>query len=210
MIENLDPAIPANLKYFRALNGSQVKFYLLSGVVDKYECLAWGRPASPPPLPPKAAKNAPKNPKSKQKPVEHTIWISLTDGRQECLRLNRFKELQSRIKAGQFLTLVIGTNGDRDDCVAIYNHDTNRLFHRTEIWSRFIEGSSMLPILLGLFVFPLLWLAVSMIFFKMGYSAKAVFQSPLIAAAFCLIFYFVATLPVKVLFRRHLRAIIRK
>jgi hypothetical protein len=202
MIENLDPTIPANLKYFRALNGSKVRFYLLTGVVDKYECLAWGRPSSPSSPPPKN--------KSKQKPVEHTIWISLTDGRQECLRLNRFKELNSRIKASQFLTLVIGTNGDRDDCVAIYNHDTNRLFHRTEIWSRFIEGSSMLPILLGLFVFPLLWLFVSMVFFKMGHSSKAVFQSPLIAAALCIVFYFVATLPVKALFRRHLRAIIRK
>jgi hypothetical protein len=203
MIENFGPVIPANLRYFWALNGSRVKLYLLSGVVDRYERLAWGRPSNAPPTTSTTAQ-------SKQKPVDHTIWISLTDGRQECLRLNKFKELNSRIEPGQFLSLVIGTDGNRDDCLAIYNHDTGRLHHRTEIWNRFIEGSSMLPLLLGLFVFPLLWLFVSMVFFKMGYSAKAVFQAPLIAAALCVVFYFVATVPVKVLFRRHLRALIQK
>jgi hypothetical protein len=205
MIENLDPAIPANLRHFRALNGTQVKFYLLAGVVDKYECLAWGRPDGNQ-LPVKNGKPQ----KAQKKPVDHTIWISLTDGRKECLRLNKFKELHSRIKADQFLTLVIGTNGDRDDCVAIYNHETNRLFYRTEIWSKFIEGGSWLPLLLVLFVFPLIWLFLAMLFFKSGHSSKAVFHSPLIAAALCIILYFVATIPVKTLFRRHVRAIIQK
>jgi hypothetical protein len=60
-----------------------------------------------------------------------------------------------------------------------------------------------------LFVFPLLWLFIAMIFFRMGLSARAVVQSPVMAAAICVVLYLVATLPVKALFRRHLKAILK-
>jgi hypothetical protein len=193
MTNNLVPSLPAKLENFRALNGTQLKLYLLGGTVEKYQH--------------DAVTN--KSIKLIKKPVEHSIWLDLTDGRSECLRLNKFKELRGRVREGQFLTLVIGTNDDRDDCLAIYNHSLDRIFYRTEVWNQFLNSSSLLPILVGLFVFPLLWLSIAMIFFKMGHSVKAVVQSPVIAAATCCIFYLVATLPVKALFRRHIKAILK-
>lgn len=192
MTNNLVPSLPAKLENFRALNGTQLKLYLLGGTVEKYQ---------------RDAVN--KSTNFIKKPVEHSIWMDLTDGRSECLRLNKFKELRGRVREGQFLTLVIGTNDDRDDCLAVYNHSLDRIFYRTEVWNKFLNSSSLLPILVGLFVFPLLWLSIAMIFFKMGHSAKAVVQSPVIAAATCGIFYLVATLPVKALFRRHIKAILK-
>jgi hypothetical protein len=193
---NLVPNLPAKLKNFRALNGTQLKLYLLGGTVEKYQRDAVTSISS---------KNTPLT----KKPVEHSIWMNLTDGRNECLRVNKFKELRGRVREGQFLTLVIGSNGDRDDCLAIYNHSLNRIFYRTEVWNKFLDSSSLLPILLGLFVFPLLWLFIAMIFFRMGMSAKAVVQSPVMAAAICAVLYLAATLPVKALFKRHLKAILK-
>jgi hypothetical protein len=196
MTNNLVPNLPAKLEKFRALNGTQLKLYLLGGTVEKYKRDA-------------VTKSSSKRTQLMKKPVEHSIWMNLTDGRNECLRVNRFKELQGRVREGQFLTLVIGTDGDRDDCLAIYNHSLDRIFYRTEVWNKFLDSSSLLPIILGLFVFPLLWLFIAMIFFRMGMSAKAVVQSPVMAAAICVVLYLVATLPVKALFRRHLKAILK-
>jgi hypothetical protein len=190
------PALPVKLQHFRALNGTQLKIYLLGGTVERYKR-------------DDVTKSSSKRAQLVKKPVEHSIWMNLTDGRSECLRLNKFKELRGRVREGQFLTLVIGTNGDRDDCLAIYNHALDRIFYRTEVWNKFLDSSYLLPILLGLFVFPLLWLLIAMVFFRMGMSAKAVVQSPVIAAATCGIFYLAATLPVKALFRRHLKAILK-
>ncbi len=196
MTNNLVPKLPAKLENFRALNGTRLKLYLLGGTVEKYQR--------------DAVTNSPNNQAQLiKKPVEHSIWMNLTDGRSECLRVNRFKELRGRVREGQFLTLVIGTDGDRDDCLAIYNHSLNRIFYRTEVWNKFLDSSSLLPILLGLFVFPMLWLFIAMLFFRMGMSAKAVVQSPVMAAAICAVLYLAATLPVKALFRRHLRAILK-
>jgi hypothetical protein len=196
MTNNLVPNLPAKLENFRALNGTQLKLYLLGGTVEKYKRDA-------------VTSSSSKRAQLIKKPVEHSIWMNLTDGRSECLRMNRFKELQGRVREGQFLTLVIGTDGDRDDCLAIYNHSLDRIFYRAEVWNRFLDSSSLLPIVLGLFVFPLLWLSIAMVFFRMGLSAKAVVQSPLIAAATCVVLYLAATLPVKALFRRHLKAVLK-
>jgi hypothetical protein len=196
MTNNLVPNLPAKLENFRALNGTQLKLYLLGGTVEKYKRDA-------------VTKSSSKRTQLMKKPVEHSIWMNLTDGRNECLRVNRFKELQGRVREGQFLTLVIGTDGDRDDCLAIYNHSLDRIFYRTEVWNKFLDSSSLLPIILSLFVFPLLWLFIAMIFFRMGLSARAVVQSPVMAAAICVVLYLVATLPVKALFRRHLKAILK-
>lgn len=196
MTNDLVPNLPTKLKNFRALNGTQLKLYLLGGTVEKYQRDAMVITSK------KRAQNI-------KKPVEHSIWMNLTDGRQECLRLNKFRELQGRVREGQFLTLVIGTDGDRDDCLAIYNHSLDRIFYRTEVWNRFLDSSSLLLIVLGLFLFPLLWLVIAMVFFRMGLSAKAVVQSPAIAAAICAVLYLAATLPVKALFRRHLKAVLK-
>jgi hypothetical protein len=193
---NLVPNLPAKLENFRALNGTQLKLYLLGGTVEKYQRDA---------VTSRSSKSTPLT----KKPVEHSIWMNLTDGRTECLRVNKFKELRGRVREGQFLTLVIGTNGDRDDCLAIYNHSLDRIFYRTEVWNKFLDSSSLLIIVLGLFVFPLLWLSIAMVFFRMGLSAKAVVQSPVMAAAICVVLYLLATLPVKALFRRHLKAILK-
>jgi hypothetical protein len=48
-----------------------------------------------------------------------------------------------------------------------------------------------------------------MVFFRMGMSTKAVIQSPAIAAAICAVLYLAAILPVKALFRRHLKAVLK-
>jgi hypothetical protein len=190
------PALPAKLQYFRALNGTQLELYLLGGIVERYQRDAVNQSAS-------------NSYQGSNNPVEHSIWMNLTDGRTECLRLNRFKELRGRVCEGQFLTLIIGTDGDHDDCLAIYNHALDRIFYRTEVWNQFLGSSYLLPALLGLFVFPLLWLFIAMAFFRFGMSAKAVFQSPVMAAGVCIVLYLVATLPVKTLFKRHLKAILR-
>jgi hypothetical protein len=193
---NLVPSLPPKLENFRALNGTRLKLYLLGGTVEKYRR-------------DEITKSSNQRPPLMKKPVEHSIWMNLTDGRQECLRVNRFKELRGRVREGQFLTLVIGTDGDRDDCLAIYNHSLNRIFYRTEVWNKFLASSSLVSIVLGLFLFPILWLFIAMIFFRMGMSAKAVVQSPVIAAAICAVLYLVATLPVKALFKRHLKAVLK-
>jgi hypothetical protein len=194
MTNNLVPNLPTKLKNFRAPNGTQLKLYLLGGTVEKYQR--------------DVTKNS-SNQQPPKKPVEHSIWMNLTDGRSECLRLNKFKELRGRVREGQFLTLVIGTNDDRDDCLAIYNHSLHRIFYRTEVWNKFLDTNSLLLILLGLFVFPLLWLGIAMVFFHMGQSIKAIVQSPVIAAAICCILYLLVTLPVKALFKRHLKAVLK-
>jgi hypothetical protein len=196
MINNSVPALPVKLQHFRALNGTQLKLYLLGGTVERYQQGA-------------VAKSSSKRNQGGKKPAEHSIWMNLTDGRTECLRLNKFKELRGRVQEGQFLTLIIGTDGDRDDCLAIYNHALNRIFYRTEVWNKFLDSSYLLPILLGLFVFPLLWLFIAMVFFRFGMSAKAVVQSPVMAAGVCGVLYLGATLPVKALFKRHLKAILK-
>jgi hypothetical protein len=196
MTNNSVPVLPSKLEHFRALNGTQLKIYLLGGTVERYK---------------RDEVNVTKSKRSQltKKSVEHSIWMNLTDGRNECLRLNKFKELQGRVREGQFLTLIIGTNGDRDDCLAIYNHDLGRIFYRTEVWNKFLDSSSLLPILLALFVFPLLWLFIAMMFFRLGQSAKAVLQSPIMAASVCMLLYLAAILPVKALFKRHLKAILK-
>jgi hypothetical protein len=196
MINDSVPALPVKLQHFRALNGTQLKLYLLGGTVERYQQGV-------------VAKSLSKRKQGGKKPVEHSIWMNLTDGRTECLRLNKFKELRGRVQEGQFLTLIIGTDGDRDDCLAIYNHALNRIFYRTEVWNKFLDSSYLLPVLLGLFVFPLLWLFIAMVFFRFGMSAKAVVQSPVMAAGVCSVLYLGATLPVKALFKRHLKAILR-
>jgi hypothetical protein len=195
MTNNLVPNLPAKLQHFQALNGTQLKLYLLGGTVEKYQH--------------DVVSSSSQSSQSIKKPIDHLIWMSMTDGRSECLRLNKFKELRGKVREGQFLTLVIGTNGDRDDCLAIYNHSLNRIFYRTEVWNKFLNSSSLLPILLGLFAFPLLWLGIAMVFFRMGDSIKAIIHSPAIAATICCVVYLVAILPVKALFRRHLKAILK-
>jgi predicted permease len=196
MINNSVPALPVKLQHFRALNGTQLKLYLLGGMVERYQQGV-------------VTKSSSKRNHGRKKPVEHSIWMNLTDGRTECLRLNKFKELRGRVQEGQFLTLIIGTDGDRDDCLAIYNHALDRIFYRTEVWNKFLDSSYLLPVLLGLFVFPLLWLFIAMVFFRFGMSAKAVVQSPVMAAGICGLLYLGATLPVKALFKRHLKAILK-
>jgi hypothetical protein len=186
---SLVPSIPAKLKTFLALNGNRVRFSLIAGRVTRYECL----------------KRRKKRDGQKVERLEHSIWLRLTDGREECLRLKKF---EGDVQVGQALILALGSNGDRVECVALHNRSLGKIFYRKEVWSRLLETGCFVPLLFILFVFPLIWLTLSMFYFRMGQSPQAVLLSPLIAVVASLGFYFLTTLPVKLLFRRHIDAIL--
>jgi hypothetical protein len=185
------PPVPAKLRTFLALNGSQVKFTLVGGRVTRYECLR---------------RRHKKNSKRVEK-VEHSIWMKLTDGREECLRLKKF---DGEVRVGQALILALGSNRERVECVALQNCSVGKIFYRREVWNKLLATGCLLPILFTLFVFPLLWLFFAMIFFRAGYSAKAILISPVMAFVISFVAYLMATLPVKILFRRHINAVLQK
>jgi hypothetical protein len=185
------PSVPAKLRTFLAFNGNRVKFTLVSGRVIRYECL----------------KRRKKRDGNKVERLEHSIWMKLTDGREECLRLKKF---EGEVRVGQSLILALGSNRERVECVALQNLSIGKIFYRREVWSKLLETGCLLPILFSLFVFPLLWLFFAMVFFRAGLSAKAVLISPLMALIISFMAYLVVTLPVKILFRRHINAILQK
>lgn len=185
------PSVPAKLRTFLAFNGNQVKFTLVGGRVTRYECL----------------RRRNKKDGKKVEKIEHSIWMQLTDGREECLRLKKF---DGEVRVGQSLILALGSNRERVECVALQNRSVGKIFYRREVWSKLLETGCLLPILFTLFIFPLLWLFFAMIFFKAGLSAKAVLMSPVMAFAISFVAYLVATLPVRILFRRHINAILQK
>jgi hypothetical protein len=188
---SLVPSIPAKLKTFLALNGNRVRFSLIAGRVIRYECL----------------KRRKKRNGQRVERLEHSIWMQLTDGREECLRLQKF---EGDVQVGQALILALGSNGSRVECVALHNRSLGKIFYRTEVWNKLLETGCFLPLLFALFVFPLLWLSFSMFLFRTGGSAKAILMAPLMAMAISLVSYFLVTLPVKLLFRRHIDAILSK
>jgi hypothetical protein len=185
------PSVPAKLRTFLALNGNKVKFSLVAGQVTRYECL----------------KRRKKRDGKKVESLEHSIWMKLADGREECLRLRKF---EGEVSVGQSLILALGSNRERVECVALQNRSIGKIFYRREVWSKLLETGCLMPILFILFVFPMLWLIFATIFFRADLSAKAVLVSPLMALAVSLVMYLIFTLPVKILFRRHINAILQR
>ncbi len=184
------PSVPPPLETFQATNGSRVRLSLISGEVLDY----------------RTRRKRKRQGKGWVEKIEHQIWLFLSDGREECLRVSNFN---GAVQPGQSLTLVIGSNPDRDECVAIYNRSTAQIFYRKEVWEKLLGVGCLLPIIFILFVFPLLWLAIAMISFKLAQkSSLAVFASPLWAVAVTVSLYLLATFPVYELFRRRINAVL--
>jgi hypothetical protein len=188
---DLVPLVPSKLRTFLALNGSRVKFSLVAGRVTRYECL-------------KRRKN--KDGKKVER-LEHSIWMLLADGREECLRLKKF---EGEVSVGQSLILALGSNQERVECVALQNRSIGKIFYRREVWHKLLETGCLIPILFTLFIFPLLWLVFATFFFRANLSTKAVLISPIMALGISVVAYLLVTLPVKILFRRHINAILQK
>jgi hypothetical protein len=187
---NTVPSVPPHLKTFQATNGSRVRFSLISGEILDHRTLNRQK----------------RRGKGWVEKIEHQIWLFLSDGREECLRVSNFK---GAIKPGQSLTLVIGSNPERDECVAIYNRSTAQVFYRKEVWGKLLSVGCFLPVLFILFVFPLTWLTIAMIAFKLALEAKlAIFMSPILAVGITLFLYLMAIIPVRQLFRRRINAIL--
>jgi hypothetical protein len=187
---NLPLPIPAKLRTFLALNGNRVKFTLVAGQVVRYECLTRRK----------------KRNGQRIERLEHAIWMQLTDGREECLKLKRF---EGKVQVGQWLVLALGSNRERVECVAVYNRSIDKIFYRQEVWGKLLETGCLLPLLFLLFVFPLLWLFLAMIFFRLDASLKAVLVAPLVALGASCLGYLAVTLPVRFLFLHHVKAVLR-
>jgi hypothetical protein len=184
------PSVLPHLETFQATNGSRVQLSLISGEILDYRTLNRRK----------------KRGKKWVEKIEHQIWLFLSDGREECLRVSNF---QGSVHAGESLTLVIGSNPDRDECVAIYNRSTAQVFYRKEVWSKLLGVGCLLPIIFILFVFPITWLTIAMLAFKLALkSSQAVFMSPLLAMVVTVSCYLLATIPVSELFRRRIDAVL--
>jgi hypothetical protein len=187
---DLVPSVPPHLKIFQATNGSRVRFSLISGEILDHR-----------------TRNLKKR-RGKRwvEKIEHQISLFLSDGREECLRVSNFK---GSIEPGQTLTLVIGSNPERDECVAIYNRSTAQVFYRKEVWGKLLSVGCFLPFLFILFVFPLIWLTIFAIASRLSFDNKlAVFLSPVLAIGVTLVLYLAAIIPVRQLFRQRINAIL--
>jgi hypothetical protein len=184
------PSVLPQLETFQAINGSRVKLSLISGEILDHRTLTRRK----------------RRGKKWVEKIEHQIWLFLSDGREECLRVSNFR---GSVQSGESLTLVIGSNPDRDECVAIYNRSTAQVVYRQEVWSKLLGVGCLLPILFILLVFPLIWLTIAMIAFKLALkSAVVVFLSPVVAAGLTMAIYLLITLPVPHMFRRHINAVL--
>lgn len=184
------PSVPPHLKIFQASNGSRVRFSLISGEILHHRTINRKK----------------RRGKGWVEKIEHQISLFLSDGREECLRVSNFK---GAIEPGQSLTLVIGSNPERDECVAIYNRSTAQVFYRKEVWGKLLSVGCFLPILFVLFVFPLLWLTIAMIAFKLALNVKlTIFMSPILAVGLTLFLYLMAIIPVRHLFRRRINTVL--
>jgi hypothetical protein len=184
------PSVLPHLETFQATNGSRVKLSLISGEILDH----------------RTSTRRKKRGKKWVEKIEHQIWLFLSDGREECLRVSNF---QGSVRSGESLTLVIGSNPDRDECVAIYNRSTAQVVYRKEVWSKLLGVGCLLPILFILLVFPLIWLTMAMIAFKLALKpALAVFLSPLLAVGVTIAIYLLITLPVPKMFRQRINAVL--
>jgi hypothetical protein len=185
------PFVPPHLEIFQATNGSRVQLSLISGEILDY----------------RTRNRRKRRGKGWIEKTEHQIWLFLSDGREECLRVSDFN---GSVHSGQSLTLVIGSNSDRDECVAIYNQSTAQVIYRKAVWGKLLGVGCLFPIFFILFVFPLIWLAIAMTAFKLALkSSLAVFMSPLLAVGITIGFYLLAILPVHQFFRRRIDTVLK-